>query len=108
MKKKAKKKKVRKHFRGEGSPKNLLDQLLQKKCKALTATAGEDEEEHSITMRLKNGMVVVTDEKYKDTDKVFVVKGTMAPEYDPNDKEHRRILLHRIWRWSLKTKWETK
>lgn len=72
------------------TPLGLLQQL---KINAKALEASSNGSEIRIT---RNG----TRYTVKDNDGTTVL--------NDNDKDHRRILLHRIWRWQQKTKWRVK
>lgn len=90
------------------TPNEILNHLMDGKCKALRASVREkgNPKLHTITLTAKGPYVLINDSGYSNSDQMFVVKGTMTPKYNTEDKDHRRILLHRIWRWSNKTVWK--
>lgn len=68
-------------------------QQLWGKARSLEASIKDT----TITIRRTSMTEVVVKER-------TVVLGT----YNVDDKDQRRILLHRIWRWQQKTKWRIK
>lgn len=60
----------------------------------------------TLSVSVKNQSVLIA--RKGNTLTVMIAKNgkqKSAETYDWNDKDHRRIILHRVWRWQKRAKW---